>query len=132
MSNCELKKLFNNDYLNVLFKMKKLNEKYISFFHNISNVINETDNEIYDELNKLYSEYNIFEEKNDFLNKKTLAYKNTSLQYMNKVINKKIIQCCNHEFVEDYIDTFPDRSLRIIYCNICENSLYDCNTVKND
>jgi len=132
MSNCDLKKICNNDYLNVLFKMKKLNEKYISFFNNISNVINETDNEIYDELNKLYSEYNIFEEKNRFLNKKSLAYKNISLQYMNKIINKKIIQCCHHEFVEDYIDTFPDRSLRIIYCNICGNSLYDCNTNNSD
>jgi len=117
----------DENYLNILFKMKKLNEKYISFFQNMNNVITHIDNDIYEELNKLYSQYHIFEENNLFLNKKLLAIKQASLEFMNKIINSKIIKCCKHEFVEDYIDTFPDRSQRIIYCEICENSLYECN-----
>lgn len=117
----------DTNYLNILFKMKKINEKYISFFQNMNNVITHTDNDIYEELNKLYSKYHIFEENNLFLNKKILAIKQASLEFMNKIIDSKIINCCKHEFVEDYIDTFPDRSLRIIYCEICGNSLYECN-----
>jgi len=117
----------DNNYLNILFKMKKLNEKYIYFFQNMNNVISKTDNNIYEELNKLYSKYHIFEENNLFLNKKLLAIKQASLEFMNKIIDSKIINSCKHEFVEDYIDIFPDRSQRIIYCEICGNSLYECN-----
>lgn len=117
----------DNHYLNILFKMKKLNEKYISFFQNMNNVISQTDNEIYEELNRLYSKYHIFEDNHLFLNKKLLANKQACLEYMNNIINSKIILSCKHEFVEDYIDISPDRSQRIIYCEICGNSLYDCN-----
>jgi hypothetical protein len=35
-------------------------------------------------------------------------------------INKKIQHICVHDFVEDYIDIDPDRSIKIVYCQVCE------------
>jgi len=39
-----------------------------------------------------------------------------------EICYKKIISMCEHEYVEDYIDITPDRSDRIIYCEICEHT----------
>ena len=41
-------------------------------------------------------------------------------------LNKKIINCCKHEFVEDYIDISVDNCMKIVYCKICENNFDDC------
>ena len=39
--------------------------------------------------------------------------------------DNQIYKCCEHEFVEDYIDVTPDISKKIIYCTICELSKRD-------
>ena len=109
-----------NDYVNKMLKMKKLNEKYIFFFKEITNFINETDKEIYEDLNKLYNDYNIFETNECIINKKSLAFKNKNLNFINFILNNKIKMACNHEFIEDSIDIAPDKSENITYCSLCE------------
>ena len=44
-----------------------------------------------------------------------------------QIINcdNQIYKCCEHEFVEDYIDVTPDISKKIVYCTICELSKRD-------
>lgn len=39
-----------------------------------------------------------------------------------EICNGKILSMCEHEYVEDYIDITPDRSEKIIYCEICEHT----------
>ena len=39
--------------------------------------------------------------------------------------DNQIYNCCEHEFVEDYIDITPDISNKIIYCAVCELSKRD-------
>lgn len=124
----------NYSYVNKLLKMKYINTKYIIFFNEIINFIENTVNieEIHTELNALYLEHYIFEEKYDteVINLEKIKYKNQILRSINEVISKKIINDCSHEFIEDYIDIFPDKSQKITYCKFCENSLDDCNKIK--
>jgi hypothetical protein len=35
-------------------------------------------------------------------------------------INKNIQHICVHDFVEDYVDIDPDRSVKIVFCQVCE------------
>ena len=42
------------------------------------------------------------------------------MQLLRETYNKKIMDLCNHEFIEDTIDITPDRSQNIRYCSICE------------
>jgi hypothetical protein len=39
-----------------------------------------------------------------------------------KLVDKQIKELCNHEYVEDWIDLDPDRSVKIKYCSICQTS----------
>lgn len=44
------------------------------------------------------------------------------LEKMRKImitIDGKIYDSCNHVFLEDYIDTFPEKSIKISYCTKC-------------
>ena len=36
------------------------------------------------------------------------------------IIEDKINNICNHEWIDDYIDIDPDRSQKITYCRLCE------------
>ena len=122
-----------HDYINKLLKMKKINEKYIFFFNEIIDFIENTNDieEIHKELNALYVEHYIFEENYDLevINLEKIKYKNQILRSINEVINKKIINDCSHEFIEDYIDIFPDKIQKIVYCKFCENNLEYCNKI---
>ena len=89
-------------------------------------------------IGKLDEIINIFEEieelsieENDLLkfdivlsnqthNKNVFYYKKQDMQILRALCNKKLIEKCNHEFVEDIIDINPDTSKSIRYCSICE------------
>lgn len=50
---------------------------------------------------------------------------NTKLKYLKQLKNicdTRIKNLCNHEYEEDMIDITPDRSEKIIYCKICEDT----------
>jgi hypothetical protein len=36
------------------------------------------------------------------------------------LISKNIQHNCVHEFIEDYVDVDPERSEKIVYCQVCE------------
>ena len=56
-----------------------------------------------------------------------IAYEIKKTEIEQEIINcdNQIYKCCEHEFVEDYIDVTPDISKKIIYCTICELSKRD-------
>ena len=124
-----------NDYhLDLLFKIKNLNSKYIFFLQALCNIVgnnnndndndndnnNELEMELEKDLNKIYNKLKLFKEKGN------LNIPSQIINFYNKIINDKIIDCCPHEFIEDDIDISTDKSQRIIYCSICENNLDDC------
>ena len=49
---------------------------------------------------------------------KNIFYKN-ELQELFEKIHNIIMEKCNHNFIDDYIDTDLDTSIKIRYCNIC-------------
>ena len=55
----------------------------------------------------------------------TYEIKKTEIEQ--EIINcdNQIYKCCDHDFIEDYIDVTPDISKKIIYCTICELSKRD-------
>lgn len=93
----------NNNDIIILLQMKKLNEKNIFLLNNLLCEIENQDT--YKYLTDTY--YKHYEKINDLL-------------------NKKIIQCCPHDFIEDEIDISPEISQKITYCSICENNKEDC------
>jgi len=46
--------------------------------------------------------------------------KRNSIRQKKNICENKILELCNHDFEEDYIDIHPDRSQKITYCKICE------------
>ena len=56
-----------------------------------------------------------------------LTYDIKKTEIEQEIINcdNQIYKCCEHEFVEDYIDVTPDISNKIVYCTICELSKRD-------
>lgn len=117
-----------DDYhLELLLKMKNINNKYIFFLQETDNNGNNVSNnnvlekELLKNVYQIYNKFNLLKEKPNF------TYLSFSLlQFYNKIINDKIIECCPHQFVEDDIDISPDLSKKIYYCSICENNLDDC------
>jgi hypothetical protein len=45
---------------------------------------------------------------------------NSKLLYNKNIVEDKLNNICNHEWVDDYIDIDPDRSQKITYCRLCE------------
>jgi hypothetical protein len=94
----------NSSTIHILLKLKKTNEQTIFFLNDLINFNSLENSDPYLYLSNLYEEY----------------------KKLNNLLNKSIIQCCPHEFIEDDIDISPDESRRITYCKICENNLDDC------
>jgi hypothetical protein len=118
-----------NNNLDILIKIKDLKNKYMFFFYNLIDILQNNHPNTYETLNDLYNEYSFFNEKCIHMNmdKNALSsIQNIHLQNINDIINNKIMKICNHEFIEDDIDISPDYSQRITYCLHCENSLEDC------
>ena len=55
----------------------------------------------------------------------TYDIKKTEIEQQIIDCDNQIYNCCEHEFVEDYIDITPDISNKIIYCAVCELSKRD-------
>ena len=56
-----------------------------------------------------------------------LTYEIKKTEIEQEIINcdNQIYKCCDHDFIEDYIDLTPDTSQKIVYCSICELSKRD-------
>jgi hypothetical protein len=51
-----------------------------------------------------------------------ITYNIKKTEIEQEIINcdNQIYKCCEHDFIEDYIDLTPDTSQKIVYCSICE------------
>jgi hypothetical protein len=56
-------------------------------------------------------------------NKKFFIDKQKYVKQIKKICDRKILELCNHEYIDDYIDITPDRSKKITYCKICEHTI---------
>lgn len=66
---------------------------------------------------------NNYFEKNDIFQKLVIFHNNNSIQdfldYKN-IVEDKLNNMCDHEWINDYIDTGPESSQQICYCKLCE------------
>ena len=114
------------DIYNFLLYKKKLNSNLV---YNES-IINSFD-ELLDKLDHILKTdtSNIDKIINEILqiNEIKLTYICKKDTIEQEIINcdNQIYKCCEHDFVEDYIDVTPDISKKIIYCTVCELSKRD-------
>lgn len=100
-----------------LLKVRELIQQEISFYENYkkeSDLFKKSYIENNDEKN-LISDYYKFSFQID----NTLTDRKNRL----KKINECIMNNCNHEWVDDYIDIDPDTSKPITYCCFCEATI---------
>jgi hypothetical protein len=81
------------------------------FYYDIINVTQDSKNilkETYDEI--FFMECNNTQSIN-MIKKNVIELKN--------ICDKKILEMCHHEFIDDIIDITPEKSKYITYCEIC-------------
>jgi conjugal transfer/entry exclusion protein len=78
---------------------------------NINNVDNNYFTQSYDE--EFYEKYKSLYDS-DSLQNLSLC-----LEEFKNIVNGKLNNVCEHEWIEDYIDIDPDRSKKICYCSKC-------------
>ena len=99
-------------------KIIYLKNKYVEINDNLLNIIN-----IYDDMIANYTKMKEYEYPpvRDLLKRK--YYYEIHYNIIQKTINeliKETCKNCQHDFVNDYIDTGIDSSKKITYCTICE------------
>jgi hypothetical protein len=95
-------------------------ESYNRVIHNLEDIINifeEIDESIKEEKLQLKSDTILLNQSH---NKLFFSFKKQDIQVLKNICDKKILEICNHTFIEDTIDITPDRSQNIRYCSICE------------
>ena len=95
-------------------------ESYNRIIHDLDNIIN-----IFEELDEcIKEEHEVLNSdvvlSNQSHNKLFFYSRKKHMQVLRSVCDKKILELCKHEFVEDTIDITPDKSQNIRYCSICE------------
>lgn len=56
---------------------------------------------------------------NFFKNRKNQTHIIEKIDDLLQFINSKLMACCRHNYIYDYIDITPDRSEQICYCKTC-------------
>ena len=95
-------------------------ESYNRVIHNLEDIINifeEIDESIKEEKLQLKSDTILLNQSH---NKLFFCSRKEHINFLKNVCDKKILELCNHNFIEDTIDITPDRSQNIRYCSICE------------
>jgi len=57
---------------------------------------------------------------NELFNPRLLENLITNVTLFTEEIEDNLDKCCNHKYVEDLIDVKYDRSIRVVYCQLCE------------
>lgn len=71
-------------------------------------------NDFFDKNPTILSKFNIV------FNPKLLHTLKTNVITFSEELENQIQNCCNHEYIEDLVDVEYDRSIRVVYCKICE------------
>ena len=95
-------------------------ESYNKIIHNLDNIIN-----IFEEIDACIKEETDLLKKdivvsNQTHNKIFFTNKKENITFLRDKCDKKLMEICNHNFIEDSIDIDIDRSKNIRYCTICE------------
>ena len=91
--------------------------RVINSLEDIINIFEEIDESIKEEKLQLKSDAILLNQSH---NKLFFSFKKQDIQVLKNICDKKILEICNHTFIEDTIDITPDRSQNIRYCSICE------------
>ena len=80
--------------------------------------------ELYDDIINTTFDSNIIENENYYFflsqrNNNSLAEMKENIILLKNICDEKIIELCEHEFIDDTIDITPDKSENITYCRIC-------------
>jgi hypothetical protein len=95
-------------------------ESYNRVIHSLEDIINifeEIDESVKEEKLQLNSDAILLNQSH---NKLFFCSRKEHMNFLKNVCDKKILELCNHNFIEDTIDITPDRSQNIRYCSICE------------
>ena len=96
---------------------KKSYDKIISDLENILSIFEEIDEFANEETELLKSDVVLSSQTH---NKIFFYSRKEHMEVLRDVCKNRLIEKCEHEFVEDTIDIDPDRSKNIRYCKICE------------
>ncbi len=99
--------------LNVNFYLQ-MKKKYTSIERYLTNIISE-----YDDLINLLNDKNL---DTEYLREFLEDYNNKKIEVLllKKQINDYLLSCCDHEFVQDTVDSGLDTYYNIEYCIKCE------------
>ena len=92
------------DFLNILEISK---EQILSEIRN-------NENDFFDKNPSLLSKFNAL------FNAKLLETLTTNVAVFTEEIEDNIDNCCKHKYIEDLVDVDYDRSIRVVYCQLCE------------
>lgn len=107
---------------NILPLILETTEQFLKSLNDLKNQI--TDINI--NMSKLNNTYFTQDQDKEFYTKYNSLYELESLQNLTLlveefkyIVDNKLENVCDHEWVEDYIDIDPDRSKKICYCVKC-------------
>jgi len=102
--------IMNDIIFDIILYLDKLQEEYKILKDEINNI----DNDFFIKNKKFVESFSYY---NDYLQQPKNNLKEFSSQ-LRSIENT----FCNHEFIEDYIDTDVDKSIKIEYCKLCHIS----------
>ena len=92
------------DFLNILEISKQ----------QILSEIKNNENDFFDKNPSLLSNFNTL------FNPKLLDTLTNNVEIFTEELEDQIQNCCKHEYINDLIDIDYDRSVRVVYCHLCE------------
>ena len=114
------------DIYNFLLYKKKLNSNLVyneSIINSFDELLDKLDHILKTDTSNIDKIINEILQINEI--KLTYICKKDTIEQQIINCDNQIYKCCEHEFVEDYIDVTPDISKKIVYCTICELSKRD-------
>ena len=98
--------LCKKNYDNIISDLKDIIDNYNEIFYYTSSELDIDEN-----IKEAFSQNRY---KNFF------SSKITHISHLRNICCQKIMELCNHEYINDTIDIDPDRSQTITYCRVCE------------
>ena len=105
----------------ILTNMLLISKQCVSFLQilelskeQILSEIKNNENDFFDKNPLLLSKFNTL------FNPKLLYTLTNNVEIFTEELEDQIQNCCKHEYVNDLIDIDYDRSIRVVYCQLCE------------
>ena len=99
--------IMSNQCINFLNILEISKEQILSEIKN-------NENDFFDKNSSLLTKFN------SLFNPKLLETLTTNVTIFTEEIEDAIDTCCKHKYIEDVIDVDYDRSIRVVYCELCE------------